>query len=351
VRGERLTRQKLVGSVQTVNGLIAPDRLGNTLLHEHVLLDIRPPAWKALEQVGDVITFENRFAIDYGEVVAPGNCILNDVDVAVRELRDLRISGGRSLVEVSCGGLHPDPAGLQRVASASDINIVMGCGYYVEEYQSPAVLDRTADALAREIVDQVFVGAWGTGVKAGIIGEIGCQAPWTPNERKVMNAAVVAQNETGAALTIHPGRDPDQPQEIAEFLARAGAQIDRCVISHIDRTIFDDERLFRLADTGVVIELDLFGMETSYYKLNEAVDLPNDAQRLRSIRKLIDRGHLDQIAMSQDICFRTRLGCHGGHGYGHMFRNVVPLMRRRDFDVAEIDRIFRETPARLLTFV
>ena len=349
--GERLTRQKLVGSVQTVNGLIAPDRLGNTLLHEHVLLDIRPPAWKALEQLGDVITLENRFAIDYGEVVAPGNCILNDVDVAVRELRDLRISGGRSLVEVSCGGLHPDPAGLQRVASASDINIVMGCGYYVEEYQSPAVLDRTADALALEIVDQVFVGAWGTGVKAGIIGEIGCQAPWTPNERKVMNAAVVAQNETGAALTIHPGRDPDQPQEIAEFLARAGAQIDRCVISHIDRTIFDDERLFRLADTGVVIELDLFGMETSYYKLNETVDMPNDAQRLRSIRKLIDRGHLDQIAMSQDICFRSRLGCHGGHGYGHMFRNVVPLMRRRDFDAAEIDRIFRETPARLLTFV
>lgn len=349
--GERLTRQELVGSVQTVNGLVAPDRLGPTLLHEHVLLDIRPPAWRTLEQVGEVITLENRFAIDYGEVIAPGNCILNDIDVAVRELKALRASGGQSLVEVSCGGLHPDPVGLQRVASASDINIVMGCGYYVEEYQSPAVLDRTADAIAQEIVDQVLVGAWGTGVRAGIIGEIGCQAPWTLNERKVMTAAVVAQNETGAALTIHPGRDPDQPQEIAEFLARAGAQMDRCVISHIDRTIFDDERLFRLADTGVIIEFDLFGMETSYYKLNEAVDMPNDAQRLRSIRKLIDRGHLDQIAMSQDICFRSRLGCHGGHGYGHMFRNVVPLMRRREFDDAEIDRIFLETPERLLTFV
>lgn len=348
---EKLTREDLVGSVQTVNGLIAPDRLGNTLLHEHVLLDIRPPAWKMMEQVGEVITLENRFAIDYGEVVAPGNCVLNDIDVAVRELKDLRASGGQSLVEVSCGGLHPDPVGLQRVAAASDVSVVMGCGYYVEEYQSPAVLDRTTDVIAREIVDQVFVGAWGTGVKAGIIGEIGCQAPWTLNERKVMNAAIIAQNETGAALTIHPGRDPDQPQEIADFLASAGARMERCVISHIDRTIFDDERLFRLADTGVVIELDLFGMETSYYKLNEAVDMPNDAQRLRSIRKLIDRGHLDQIAMSQDICFRSRLGCHGGHGYGHMFRNVVPLMRRRDFDDAEIDRIFRETPARLLTFV
>ena len=347
---ERLTRERLAGRVQTVNGLIDPGALGSTLLHEHVLLDIRPPAWKEIEQTGDVITLENRFAIDYGELIAPGNCRLDDVDVAIRELKALRSSGGQSLVEVSCGGLHPDPEALQRVASASGVNIVMGCGYYVEEYQTPAVLDRPADAIASEIVDQIFSGAWGTHVRAGIIGEIGCQAPWTANERKVMSAAVTAQGETGASLTIHPGRDPDQPQEIADFLSREGARMDRCVISHIDRTIFDEDRLFRLADTGVVVELDLFGMETSYYKLNEAVDMPNDAQRLRSIRKLIDRGHLDQIAMSQDICFRSRLGCHGGHGYGHMFRNVIPLMRRRNFEEFEIDRIFRHTPARLLTF-
>lgn len=346
-----MSREELVGHVQTVGGLIAPEALGMTLLHEHVLLDIRPPSWRVMEQVGQEITLENRFAIDYGEVIAPGNCVLHDADIATGELKALRSVGGDSLVELSCGGLHPDPTGLRNVADRSGVNIVMGCGYYVEEYQSPAVMNRTVEELATEIVDQIFVGAWGTDVRAGIIGEIGCQAPWTPNEQKVMTAAVVAQQQTGAALTIHPGRDPDQPQELASFLQRADATLDRVVISHIDRTIFDDERLFRLADTGVVIEFDLFGMESSYYKLNEAIDMPNDAQRLKTIRKLIDRGHIDQIAMSQDICFKSRLGCNGGHGYGHIFRNVVPLMRRRDFDESEIDRIFRGTPARLLTIV
>ena len=34
------------------------------------------------------------------------------------------------------------------------------------------------------------------------------------------------------------------------------------IIDHIDRTIFDDDRLFRLADAGVVLEWDLFGQES-----------------------------------------------------------------------------------------
>jgi phosphotriesterase-related protein len=347
----RLTRQELRGRAQTVNGVVAPETLGATLLHEHVLLDIRPPSWRKLEQVGSNITLRNRFAIDYGEVVAPGNCVLAEPEVAVTELSDLYTCGGRTVVELSCGGLHPDPVGLQCVSRQSGVAIVMGCGYYVEEYLDPANASRPVESFAQEIVDQVQLGAWGSAVRAGIIGEIGCQAPWTDVEKRVMAAAVAAQRETGAAISVHPGRDPDQPQEVADFLRREGADLARVIISHIDRTIFDDERLFRLADTGVVIELDLFGMETSYYKLDERVDMPNDAMRLMTLRKLIVRGHLHQIAISHDICFRSRLCCYGGHGYGHIFRNVVPLMRRRAFSDAEIETILVHTPARLLTFV
>jgi phosphotriesterase-related protein len=107
-------------------------------------------------------------------------------------------------------------------------------------------------------------GAWGTDVRAGIIGEIGCQAPWTPQEQRVMLAAVLAQRQTGAAINVHPGRHPDQPQEVADFIRVKGGRMDRVIISHIDRTVFDDERLNRLADTGCVLEWDLFGQESSW---------------------------------------------------------------------------------------
>lgn len=348
------SRATLRGRSQTVAGVIDPAALGATLLHEHVLCDIRPPSWPGLDtpngQVGLDIPIEDRFAIDYGEIQAPGNLLLNQTDVAIRELSKLPAVGGTTVVDLSCGGLHPNPRGLAQIAAAADVNIVMGCGHYVEEYQDPVNQQRTVDSFTREMLDQLFVGAWGTDIRAGIIGEIGCQAPWTALERRVMAAAVQAQAESGAALTVHPGRHPDQPQEIVDFLRGERADLSRVIISHIDRTIFDDDRLFRLADSGVVIELDLFGMETSFYKWSD-IDMPNDAQRLKMLRKLIDRGHLTQIAISHDICYRSRLACNGGHGYGHIFRNVVPMMLRRGFDQSEIDSILRVTPRRLLTFV
>ncbi|MEM7727977.1 MAG: aryldialkylphosphatase [Pseudomonadota bacterium] len=347
----RLKRSDLVGKAQTVLGRVDPMALGPTLLHEHVLCDIRPPDWKDMEPVGREIAISEHWPINYGEVKAPGNLQLDEVEVAVREVARMVEDGGRTIVDLSCGGLSPDPAGLVEVSKRTGAHIVMGCGHYVDEYQDPENAARTVESFAQEMADQVFEGAWNTNVRAGMIGEIGCQTPWTALERRVMEAAVIAMEETGAALNVHPGRNADQPQEVADFLLARGVDMSRVVISHIDRTIFDAERLLRLADTGVVVEFDLFGMELSYYKWNEDVDMPNDAVRLGWIRQLLDTGHAGQIAISHDICYRSRLSSFGGHGYGHIFRNVVPYMLRRQFDQSEIDEILLHTPRRLLTFI
>jgi len=117
------------------------------------------------------------------------------------------------------------------------------------------------------------------------------------------------------------------------------------IISHVDRTIFDAERLARLADTRCVLEWDLFGQESSYYPLAD-VDTPNEALRLRAIRALVERGHLAQILISHDICSRSRLVHWVGHGYSHIFANLVPLMRRRGFSEAEVQAILVDNPRR-----
>ena len=94
----------------------------------------------------------------------------------------------------------------------------------------------------------------------------------------------------------------------------------------------------------------LFGQENAFYK-HADIDMPNDATRLRHIRTLIAHGHLERVVISHDICYVSRLMRFGGHGYGHIFRNVVPMMRRRGFSEAEIDAILVDNPRRLLTFV
>ena len=126
-----------------------------------------------------------------------------------------------------------------------------------------------------------------------------------------MHGALIAKQQTGSSLNVHPGRDEDQPQEVMAFVQAQGGEPSHIIISHIDSTIADKDKLIRLADTGCMIEFDLCGQEQSLYSLNLQFYLRNDAIRLRMVRRLIDRGQLDQIAISNDICYRSRLQAFG----------------------------------------
>ena len=117
------------------------------------------------------------------------------------------------------------------------------------------------------------------------------------------------------------------------------------------RTIADDKHLFDLADTGIYLEYDLFGLETSWYPYNPAFDMPNDAGRMAQIVRLIDRGHLDQVLMSHDIAYKCNLVKYGGFGYPHLLTRVVPRLRRKGVDEAGMRRLLVENPQRAFSFV
>ena len=338
----------MTGKVQTVRGPVEPSELGRTLLHEHVVVDFTPPARRP--EGGVEITLQNRWQMDYEWVDARGNRCLLDRDVAVREMERMVEDGGRSLVEVSTHPMHIDPEGLREVSRRSGVHIVRGCGRYIEEFMAGEDLERGVDDLVADIVHDIEQGHGEFAVRAGIIGEIGCSWPWTEAERRSVEAAVVAQRETGAALSIHPGRDRKAPFEIIEFVKAAGADMPRTIIDHIDRRLFDIDDILRLADHGCVLEFDVFGWENSRFVQGRDLDLTSDGVRLTAIRALIDAGHLDRIVVGHDICSRTRQVEFGGHGYGHIYRNVIPMMRRRNFTGREIDAILVDNPARLLAF-
>lgn len=338
------------GSIQTVSGPISPSALGPTLMHEHLLCDITPPVLAAAGGADVEIALENSWDIRHHWCRHMGNNRLDDEHLAGEELAYLKRAGGRALVELTTHGIRPNPLGLRRIAEASGVAIIAGCGTYVEEYLPDDAVGQSVDDLAGAMVGALTAGLQGSDVKAGIIGEIGCSEPLTDLERRALQGAAIAQGETGASITIHPGRRPDAPQEAVDIVRAAGGDPERCIIGHIDRTIFDASTLFRLADTGCVIEYDFFGIESTYYPFQD-IDLPNDGQRLRAMRRLVARGHIDRIVISQDICTKTRLRRFGGHGYSHIFDNVVPLMRRRGFSAGEIETILVATPRRLLTLI
>ncbi|MSO53884.1 MAG: aryldialkylphosphatase [Rhodospirillales bacterium] len=340
----------LKGKVLTVTGPMAAAALGPTLMHEHLLFDLTRPEVAAQNSSEVVISLENVWEIRRHPSRDYGNQHNRSVDVAMDEVLRMKADGGGAIVDLTTFGIAPDPAGLRRISVATGVPIVQGAGYYVDEYVPAEPKKLGIDALAREMVNQVTTGCWGTDVRAGIIGELGCMWPLRDFERRVLQAAAIAQRETGATISVHPGRHPDAPFEIVKIIREAGGDVGRLIISHVDRTLFSADEALRLADTGCVIEYDFFGIETSYYWFGDA-DLPTDYMRLGYIRALFDHGHGNRIVVSHDICTKTRLVRYGGHGYGHLFRNVVPLMRTKSFSDAEIQTVFVETPRRLLALV
>jgi phosphotriesterase-related protein len=339
------------GRIQTVRGLMEPGELGPTLMHEHVVTDYTPPAQRDQPEVE--ITLENHFELTYHWVRYPGMRRLSDQEVATREMQWMVQSGGRAVVDVSTRGMILFPERLREVSERSGAQIIMGCGRYYDDegFLTDHDRARTVDALAQEFISEIRNGINGTSVKAGIIGEIGCSCPWTDAEKRAMRAAVIAQQETGAALTIHPGRgDPDAAFEIVTFIKDAGADLSRTIMDHIERRLPDADAVLRLADTGVVLEFDMFGQETSHFAATgKPFDLSGDAARLTWMRTLIDKGHADQIVISHDICQKPRLQSFGGHGYSHIYRNVVPMMHQRGYTEREIETLMVNTPRRLLT--
>lgn len=339
------------GYAQTVNGPLAAADLGLTLMHEHILCDLRDPLGRRAAPSADPpITMENRFEIDYFQNRHQTNMLLDEDEVALAELRHFRAAGGGTIVELSTGGLAPQPARLAALAKASGVHIVLGGGFYTDAYLDAATRDASVETLEELLLSQVTTGAWGSAIRAGIIGELGCSWPLRESERRVLIAAARVQRRTGIAISIHPGRHADAPAQIAEIMLTAGADPDRTVLCHMDRTLSDENRILDLLMRGFVLEWDFFGIETSHYWMGD-YDLPTDYMRLDLMRRLIDRGHLCRLAMSQDICIRTRLTRYGGHGYSHIPLHVMPMMARRGFSETEIEQILCDTPIRLLCYL
>ena len=65
---------------------------------------------------------------------------------------------------------------------------------------------------------------------------------------------------------------------------------------------------------------------------------------------LRNRGLLDRLLISHDIAQKIDLKHYGGIGYGHILRNIVPLLRKKGLKQKEVSTLTVENPKSFLTF-
>jgi phosphotriesterase-related protein len=346
------------GKVQTVLGLIDPQDLGMTLTHEHLLVDqsvyfVEPASPRESALAHQPVSLENLTWVRYNPKDNLDNQKLLDEDLAIEEATLFKQHGGSTIVDMTNIGLGRDPVALARISRATGLNIIMGSGYYIG---TPELETQSEEEMAEKIMRDVTAGVDDTGIRSGIIGELGCSHPLKAGERKLLRAGALAQQRTGVAINVHPGRNENDPLEIIDVLAEAGADLSRVVISHMDRCGYLLETKRKLLGAGCYIEYDVFGWE-GYYPAKTALadghlpDMPNDVGRIKEIKELIDLGYQNQILLSHDIGHKMQLVKYGGWGYAHLLREVVPLMTIYGIEEGQIDTLTRENPKRLLTVV
>lgn len=344
------------GKVQTVLGILPKEDLGITLSHEHCLIDITctlntPKDEADKTRANEPLSIENVGYYRYHPLDNRDNLTLLDEALAVSELVHFKNAGGRAVVDATSVEIHRDPLALARISKATGLHIIMGSGHYVKVAMRVEEMEtRTEEDIAEEIISDIRHGVNRTGIRAGLIGEIGCSWPLEDLEKKVLRAAGKAQRETGAPLVVHPGRAERAPLEIVDILDDIGADLTHTVISHIGRTVFSPDNRYRLAERGCYLAYDLWGNEGHYPASFAVTDVLNDTQRIAQIKDLIEKGYGNRILISHDICWKFRYMAYGGHGYGHILLNCVPLMKNREMTHEDIHNLLVENPKNFFAF-
>jgi phosphotriesterase-related protein len=351
-----------VGRIQTVRGLIDPADLGRTLMHEHLLFDLRPLHSRLASDPDG--TFANakstpnlRARIQWDWFANLDELYLDDEALVIEELAWFREAGGGAIVDCTTVGLARDPAALERISKTTGLHVTMGAGYY-QDRCIPASFDAlTEDEIADEIVGDIVDGVPGATapdgnpIRAGHIGEIGTTAP-TEREMKSLRAAARAQGRTGAMLNVHQSYTPGDravQHRLADTIEQNGGDLHRTVFSHMDRTGQDLEQQLSLLRRGITIEYDEFGYEVGNRNWDRSSI--QDVQRVREIARLAEAGFLQQLAVAHDISFKRMLVANGGWGFAHLLERVVDGFRWAGMSDTDIDQLFIGTPRRLLTFV
>ena len=339
--------------VITVSGVIPASQLGPTLMHEHLLVDMRSAS---------------------GEPMG-----LDDLETSIQELKVYERAGGAGLVDVSPPGLRLEtlplkhPLALRRIVEATGVQIVASTGYYLESYYPEHLLTQSVDELAAGMVKDIMEGIEGTAIRAGIIGEIGTGDLFgrdfiSPAEEKVLQASARAHLQTGVPITTHTFCGQLASEQL-DLLEAEGVNLRRVVVGHLDwgRDI-DLENCLAIAKRGAYVEFDLVGREGVYEYVAPPVrtkagqlsdsptsmegmrsEFPPDERRVQAILAMSEAGFLQQILLSHDTFRKDQLHAYGGPGYDHLLSNFVPMLAAAGLSSQDIHALLVENPRRVLT--
>lgn len=312
--------------VETVTGPISVDKLGKTLIHEHIIFGY--PGFQGDVTLG---AFNEEEALE----------------VAIGAARAVMSYGVKTLVDPTPNECGRDPLFLKKVSEATGLQIICATGYYYEGEGAPPYFKLrqglgSAEAEIYEMfIKEIKEGIAGTGIKPGIIKLASSKDQITEYEKMFFRAAAKVQQETGIIILTHTQEGTTGPEQ-AKMLIELGADPNKIIIGHMCGNT-DPNYHKEVMEQGVKIGFDRFGIQG-------LVGAPFDEARIETLVQLLEAGYENQILLSHDS-ISVWLGrppvmpepvmeiMKNWHPL-HLFENILPVLRQKGITERQIEKMF-----------
>lgn len=311
--------------VRTVLGDIAPEQMGLTYSHEHVVIEESFPT------------------------IANKDFILNDTEKISAELNEFYTNGGRTLVDTMPANCGRNVLKLAEVSQRSNVHIIAPTGIHLEIYYPPnhwryhLSEDELTDLFIKDVEEGVDELDYGCPIvkrtvhKAGLIKLATGDEPITPHQEKIFHAVVNAHRHTGAPILTHTNSGKHAAAQAALFY-KLGANLEHVVLSHVDKCK-DLAYHKELMQAGMYVEYDSHfrwkdGEENFTYKLLKQL-LPDYSHR---------------IVLGMDMARNTYWKSYGGKpGLSYLLTTFKDDMGKMDL-IQYYQQVFYHNPQQLYSF-
>ena len=269
---------------------------------------------------------------------------------AITRLNELKARGVDSIVDLTVVGLGRYIPRIERIAAATELNIVVATGVYTYNdvpmffhFTGPGTELDGPETMTDLFVRDIEQGIADTGIKAAILKCATDEPGVTAGVERVLRAVAQAHRRTGVPISTHTHAATRRGLEQQRVFAEEGVDLSRVVIGHSGDTT-DIDYLEELIGNGSYIGMDRFGLD---------LFLPFE-DRVNTVARMCERDHADKMVLSHDaMCFSDWLpeelvpvALPNWH-YLHIHNDVLPALKQRGVTDEQITTMLVDNPRKI----
>ena len=303
--------------IRTVLGEIAPNELGVTYMHEHLIID------------SEIV------AKDFKHIHLPS------VADAKSELTYCKQAGVSAMVDCMPTGSGRDIKKLAEISKSTGIHLIAVTGLHTAKYyqSSDVLVNKNTEKLADIFISEITNGCEGTQHKAGIIKVATSGEVPSDLEVRLFEAAAIAHNATGAPILTHCEHGNGAIQQINIF-QKLGINLKHIVLSHTDKN----------PEFNYHKEILSSGINVEYDQSLRQIEFEEPVSALLTV-EMFESGFGGQIMLGTDGARRSLWKSLGGSpGLSALYSQWRYKLKSVGMTDEKLETLFVKNPAKFLSF-